>query len=109
MDTTTELGPAHHTTIPSPLGEYFSGRRRVFDVALIAEGNEFEQNLWDPVRLVPYGETSTYGALARLLDDGTRAREVGGAVGRNPLSILVPCHRIVGLEKHAVGRSGRLF
>jgi methylated-DNA-[protein]-cysteine S-methyltransferase len=111
------------------LSEYFSGERRAFDVPSHRVGNDVQQRVWHLIDQVPYGETSTYGELAQMLGDGTTPQEVGAAVGRNPLSILVPCHRIVGrggkltgyagglarkqflldLEAATVGHPGRLF
>lgn len=111
------------------LAEYFSGERQAFDVRRHGEGDELQQKVWELIDQVPYGETSTYGELAQMMGDGTTAQEVGAAVGRNPLSILVPCHRIVGrggkltgyagglsrkqflldLEAATVGHPGRLF
>jgi methylated-DNA-[protein]-cysteine S-methyltransferase len=90
------------------LGEYFAGQRREFDVALSPGGDEQQRRVWNLVRQVPYGETSTYGRLAQELGDGTTAQEVGAAVGRNPLCILIPCHRIVGSTGKLVGYAGGL-
>jgi O-6-methylguanine DNA methyltransferase len=90
------------------LREYFAGQRREFDVPLSAGGDGLQHKVWDLVRQVPYGETSTYGELARVLDDGTTPQEVGTAVGRNPLSIVVPCHRIVGSTGKLTGYAGGL-
>jgi methylated-DNA-[protein]-cysteine S-methyltransferase len=90
------------------LGEYFAGQRREFDIPLSADGDEQQWRVWNLVRQVPYGETSTYGRLAQELGDGTTAQEVGAAVGRNPLCILIPCHRIVGSTRKLVGYAGGL-
>ncbi|MCU1399964.1 MAG: O-6-methylguanine methyltransferase [Acidimicrobiales bacterium] len=111
------------------LAEYFNGDRREFDVPAIADGSELQRRVWELVSEVPYGETTTYGYLARQLADGTTPQEVGAAVGRNPLCILIPCHRIISstgkltgyagglrrkqflldLEREVVGRPSRLF
>lgn len=90
------------------LGEYFAGDRHVFDVPLAMNGDGRQQNVWNLIRHVPYGQTSTYGQLARDLGDGTTAQAVGAAVGRNPLSILIPCHRIVGSNGRLTGYAGGL-
>jgi methylated-DNA-[protein]-cysteine S-methyltransferase len=90
------------------LGEYFAGERQEFDLPLALRGDEVQQRVWDLVRHVPYGQTSTYGQLARALADGTTAQDVGAAVGRNPLCILVPCHRIVGHGGRLTGYAGGL-
>ena len=86
------------------LAEYFAGDRQRFDVALAPltnRGDAFQRRVWDLVDEIPYGETATYGDLARRLGDVRLAKDVGAAVGRNPLCVLVPCHRVVG-------RDGRL-
>jgi methylated-DNA-[protein]-cysteine S-methyltransferase len=90
------------------LGEYFAGSRQRFDLPLDPRGDELHQRVWSLVRRVPYGQTSTYGDLARALGDGTSAQSVGAAVGRNPLSVLVPCHRIVGQGGKLTGYAGGL-
>ncbi len=111
------------------LGESRAGKRRDFDLAVETAGGVFQQRVWDRLRRIPYGTTVTYGELARELGGGATAQEVGAAVGRNPVSIIVPCHRVVGaggaltgyaggldrkralldLEQDAAGHSGRLF
>jgi methylated-DNA-[protein]-cysteine S-methyltransferase len=90
------------------LAEYFAGRRQQFELPLDPHGDELQHRVWDLVRQVPYGQTSTYGDLARGLGDGTSAQAVGAAVGHNPLSILVPCHRIVGRNGKLTGYAGGL-
>jgi methylated-DNA-[protein]-cysteine S-methyltransferase len=88
--------------------EYFSGERAEFDVPVIASGDELQRQVWDLIRQVPYGETSTYGRLAREIGGGTTPQEVGAAVGRNPLCILIPCHRIVSSTGKLTGYAGGL-
>jgi methylated-DNA-[protein]-cysteine S-methyltransferase len=91
------------------LGEYFAGDRTSFEVATTAGGNEFQRRVWDSIDRVPYGQTTTYGEIARELgDDPMLARKVGGAVGRNPLSVIVPCHRVVGRDGKLTGYAGGL-
>lgn len=90
------------------LAEYFAGERQHFDISLDADGDEMQEKVWDLVRQVPYGQTSTYGQLARELGDGTTPQAVGAAVGRNPLCILIPCHRIVGSSGKLTGYAGGL-
>lgn len=90
------------------LGEYLAGDRRRFDVPVRANGDEFQQRVWDLVSQIPYGETVTYGELARDLGDGTTAQQVGAAVGRNPVCILIPCHRVVGAGGKLTGFAGGL-
>jgi methylated-DNA-[protein]-cysteine S-methyltransferase len=90
------------------LGEYLDGRRTEFDLPLAPTGDEFQLSVWRMLRGIPYGETTTYGELAERLGDRNLARRVGGAVGRNPLSILVPCHRVVGADGSLTGYAGGL-
>jgi methylated-DNA-[protein]-cysteine S-methyltransferase len=90
------------------LGEYLDGDRRVFELPVTADGTEFDLRVWDLVAGIPYGQTTTYGDLARRLGAGTDPRDVGGAVGRNPLCIIVPCHRVVGSTGKLTGYAGGL-
>ena len=90
------------------LAEYFAGDRTSFDLPASAGGDAFEQRVWALIAQIPYGETTTYGAIARHLGDPTLAREVGVAVGRNPLSLIVPRHRVVGKNGKLTGYAGGL-
>jgi methylated-DNA-[protein]-cysteine S-methyltransferase len=90
------------------LGEYLDGARTTFDLPTAPVGDEFQQAVWAMLRGIPYGATTTYGALALRLGDRNLARRVGNAVGRNPLSILVPCHRVVGASGSLTGYAGGL-
>jgi methylated-DNA-[protein]-cysteine S-methyltransferase len=90
------------------LDEYFAGDRRDFDLDTAAVGDEFEQQVWALIAAVPYGATRTYGELAAELGDPFAARRVGAAVGSNPLSIVVPCHRVVGKDGGLTGYAGGL-
>jgi methylated-DNA-[protein]-cysteine S-methyltransferase len=90
------------------LGEYLDGRRTEFELPLDARGTEFQRRVWALIAEVPYGDTTTYGALARRLGGGTNARDVGAAVGHNPLSILIPCHRVIGSTGQLTGYAGGL-
>lgn len=95
-------------TAVSQLAEYFDGTRREFDLPLDPVGTQFQQSVWVALRTVPYGETISYGEQARRLGDPRKARAVGSANGRNPLSIVVPCHRVVGSNGALVGFGGGL-
>jgi methylated-DNA-[protein]-cysteine S-methyltransferase len=90
------------------LGEYFDGAREVFDVALDPVGSPFQHAAWSVLRTIPYGQTLTYGEQARRLGDPGKARAVGAANGRNPLSIIVPCHRVIGSTGKLTGFGGGL-
>jgi methylated-DNA-[protein]-cysteine S-methyltransferase len=90
------------------LDEYLAGMRTAFDLPLAARGSDFQVRVWELIAAVPYGQTASYGDLARRLADGASAQEVGAAVGRNPLSILIPCHRIIGSTGKLTGYAGGL-
>jgi len=90
------------------LDEYLGGRRTTFDVAAVTSGDPFQEQVWRMLRGIPYGTTTTYGALAERLGDRRLARRIGGAVGRNPVSILIPCHRVVGASGSLTGYAGGL-
>ena len=90
------------------LGEYLDGDRKVFELPVKVKGTEFDQQVWELVAGVPYGETTTYGDLARGLGAGTDPRDVGAAVGRNPLCIVIPCHRVIGSTGNLTGYAGGL-
>ncbi|GAA3894995.1 methylated-DNA--[protein]-cysteine S-methyltransferase [Halomonas cibimaris] len=90
------------------LAEYFAGTRREFDLPLAAEGTAFQQAVWRQLQAIPYGETRTYGEIAAALGKPTAARAVGMANGKNPLAIIVPCHRVVGAGGRLTGYSGGL-
>jgi methylated-DNA-[protein]-cysteine S-methyltransferase len=85
------------------LREYLAGRRIRFDLPPAPVGDEFQQAVWAMLREIPFGETVTYGELAARLGDRNLARRVGHAVGRNPISILVPCHRVVAADGSLTG------
>lgn len=88
------------------LEEYFAGTRTTFDVPLEATGTTFEQRVWGALRAIPYGTTTSYGALARQLGDPRATRAVGAANGKNPIPIIVPCHRVVGARGELTGFGG---
>lgn len=90
------------------LGEYFAGERTEFELATTISGEEFQWRVWKLIDRIPYGETTTYGEMAQELGDPALAREVGSAVGRNPLSIVIPCHRVVGKDGKLTGYAGGL-
>jgi methylated-DNA-[protein]-cysteine S-methyltransferase len=90
------------------LTQCFAGERRVFDLDVAPRGDEFQHRVWKIVDAIGYGHTSTYGDIARELGDPALARDVGAAVGRNPLSIVVPCHRVLGKDGALTGYAGGL-
>jgi methylated-DNA-[protein]-cysteine S-methyltransferase len=90
------------------LGEYFARERTAFELTLASVGNPFEQRVWSLLREIPYGETRSYGDLARALGDVGFSQAVGAANGRNPIGIIVPCHRVIGADGSLVGYAGGL-
>jgi methylated-DNA-[protein]-cysteine S-methyltransferase len=90
------------------LAEYFAGKRTTFDLPLAADGTPFEHRVWALLRAIPYGTTTSYGELARQLGDPKEARAVGAANGKNPIPIIVPCHRVVGSNGDLTGFGGGL-
>ena len=96
------------TSLVTQLNEYFVGDRRSFDVPVAPEGEEFQRRVWDLLLSIPYGQTRTYGDLARALGQPGMAQAVGGANARNPISIVIPCHRVVGASGALTGYAGGL-
>lgn len=90
------------------LAEYFAGKRKRFDVALDPQGTPFQRSVWKSIAKVDFGRTITYGELAQRSGHPGSARAAGAATGRNPLSIIVPCHRIVGASGGLTGYAGGL-
>ena len=90
------------------LTAYFAGRLDRFDVALAPQGTPFQIEVWSALREIPYGETTTYAAIARRLGRPQAFRAVGAANGRNPIPILIPCHRVVGADGSLTGFGGGL-
>lgn len=90
------------------LEEYFAGQRRAFDLPLAPEGTLFQQAVWAQIARIPYGQTRSYGEIATRLGGVGKARAVGGAAGKNPLPIVIPCHRLIGSSGRLTGFSGGL-
>lgn len=90
------------------LTAYFAGRLREFDVPLAPEGTPFQRQVWTALCGIPYGETTSYGALARRIGNPNAVRAVGLANGSNPISIIIPCHRVIGSNGSLVGYGGGL-
>jgi methylated-DNA-[protein]-cysteine S-methyltransferase len=94
--------------VEGQMDEYFAGERTDFGLETAVVGDDFQRRVWELIDRIPYGRTTTYGEMAQELGDPALAREVGSAVGRNPLSIVVPCHRVVGKEGQLTGYAGGL-
>ena len=90
----------------SQLFEYFAGKRKRFDLPLAPEGTEFQLRVWEELQRIPFGERISYGDLARRIDDADAVRAVGAANGRNPIAVIIPCHRVVGADGSLTGYAG---
>ena len=90
------------------LEEYFAGQRKEFSLPLAPKGTEFQLRVWQALLQIPYGETRSYGELAAMVGNPKACRAVGGANHRNPISILIPCHRVVGTKGSLTGYAGGL-
>jgi methylated-DNA-[protein]-cysteine S-methyltransferase len=91
------------------LHEYFERKRKTFDLLLDLEGTEFQKKVWNELLKIPYGKTKSYNDVAIKLGDKEAVRAVGNANGRNPVSIIVPCHRVIGSDGKLVGYAGGLW
>jgi len=90
------------------LESYFSGKRKEFDLPLEPVGTEFQKEVWEALRSISYGETVSYGDIARRIGRPNAVRAVGSAIGKNPLSIMIPCHRVIGASGKLTGFAGGL-
>jgi methylated-DNA-[protein]-cysteine S-methyltransferase len=90
------------------LREYLAGDRREFDMRVATHGDDFSERVWTLLREIPYGMTTTYGALAETLGNRQLAQRVGQAVGHNPISVVIPCHRVLGADGSLTGFAGGL-
>lgn len=88
------------------LNEYFEGKRSSFNLQLAPEGTEFQKKVWNALREIPFGETKSYGEIARLIGNEKASRAVGMANNKNPIMIVIPCHRVIGANGKLVGYAG---
>ncbi|OOE83546.1 hypothetical protein BZG73_11395 [Salinivibrio siamensis] len=91
------------------LDEYFAGTRQTFSVPLAPQGTAFQQRVWQALQSIPFGETASYQAISHLIGNPKANQAVGSANGKNPISIIVPCHRIIGRQGQLVGYGGGLI
>lgn len=94
--------------VAGQLAAYFAGTLTEFDVQLELAGTDFQREVWQALRAIPYGETISYGELARHIGHASAARAVGLANGRNPVAVIVPCHRVIGADGSLTGYGGGL-
>ena len=100
------IGPLRETA--RQLNEYFEGRRKDFDLPLLPEGTQFQKSVWRKLQDIPYGQTISYGELARRVGNPKASRAVGAANGQNPIPIVIPCHRVIGANGKLTGFGGGL-
>jgi methylated-DNA-[protein]-cysteine S-methyltransferase len=98
--------PEAFADVGEQLGEYFDAGRRSFDVTLVMEGTPFQRRVWEALQEIGYGETMSYGELARSIGQPSAARAVGLANGCNPIGVIVPCHRVIGANGTLTGYGG---
>ena len=96
----------HTESAKTQLREYFEGRRDQFDLPLFPEGTAFEQKVWEQLKVIPTGTTTSYGKIATHLGDKNYAQAVGSANGKNPIAVVIPCHRVIGSDNKLVGYAG---
>ncbi|MEX0720052.1 MAG: methylated-DNA--[protein]-cysteine S-methyltransferase [Balneolaceae bacterium] len=99
---------AHTESAKTQLREYFEGIRATFDLNLIPYGTKFEQSVWTKLQDIPQGNTTSYGSIAKKLGDKNSSQAVGHANGKNPIAIIIPCHRVIGSDNKLVGYAGGL-
>jgi methylated-DNA-[protein]-cysteine S-methyltransferase len=97
------LDPGAFDDVRQQLDEYFDGTREVFDVPLDLQGSPFQVEVWTALTAIPYGQTTSYAAIAQAVGRPAAVRAVGAANGRNPISIIVPCHRVIGADGRLTG------
>ncbi|WP_415900605.1 methylated-DNA--[protein]-cysteine S-methyltransferase [Neptuniibacter sp. QD48_11] len=102
------LGNALTNQCVSELSEYFAGKRVRFDVPLAPDGTKFQQSVWNALNEIPYGKTCSYGEVAKKIGNPKAARAIGMANNRNPIPIIIPCHRVLGSNGNLTGYAGGL-
>lgn len=98
----------HTESAKTQLREYFEGVRATFDLILIPDGTTFERGVWQKLQEIPRGTTTSYGSIAKKLGDAKSSQAVGKANGKNPIAIVIPCHRVIGSDQKLVGYAGGL-
>ncbi len=108
VDSEAENNPARLAEVQRQVEEYARGKRRNFDLELLAEGPEFEKKVWDALSEIPFGTTTSYGAVAKRIGAPNAARAVGAANNANPIALIIPCHRVIGADGSLTGYGGGL-
>jgi len=108
LDPTATRDDAALAFVQKQVDEYCEGKRREFDFELAPQGNDFQLKVWNALTQIPFGETTSYGALAKKIGYPDAARAVGAANGANPIALIVPCHRVIGADGSLTGFGGGL-
>ncbi len=108
IDPLAQRKPAALSDVRRQLGEYAKGKRQAFDLELAAQGPDFNRRVWTALQGIPFGTTTSYGALAKTIGHPGAARAVGAANGANPIALIVPCHRVIGANGSLTGYAGGL-
>ncbi len=98
----------HFSDVLKQLGEYFAGSRQSFEVKMDPKGTDFQRRVWQELQRIPFGKTASYGEIAQRINNPKACRAVGGANGKNPIPIIIPCHRIIGNDGSLTGFGGGL-
>ncbi len=91
------------------LNDFFNGKRKSFNISFDLEGTDFQKKVWNEILKIPFGKTKTYNDIAKKLENKEAVRAVGNAVGKNPLAIVIPCHRVIGSDGGLVGYAGGIW
>lgn len=105
---TTERAAEILAAVEKQVHAYFAGELKAFDLPLAPDGTAFQKEVWKTLQAIPFGSTTTYGKLAEQLGDANRSRAIGAANGRNPIAVVVPCHRVIGADGSLTGFAGGL-
>jgi methylated-DNA-[protein]-cysteine S-methyltransferase len=108
VDSEAEHNPGKLAEVQRQVTEYAGGSRRDFDLELAPTGPDFEMTVWQALRDIPFGTTTSYGAVAKAIGQPTAARAVGAANNANPIALIIPCHRVIGADGQLVGYGGGL-
>ena len=103
-----EWNPEPFALLEKQVAEYFEGKRKEFDLPLAPNGTDFQMRVWQELQRIPHGETISYGELAARVGNPKASRAVGAANGQNPISLIIPCHRVIGSDKSLTGYGGGL-
>ncbi len=107
--TSEHFNPDLREKVTEQLDDYFDGYRFEFDLPIKPQGTEFQEKVWEELTHIPYGHLTSYSEMAKILGDKNLVRAVGGANSKNPIAIIIPCHRVVGANKKLVGYAGGLW